>query len=234
MKNLKLLLLLCCCINHDPSTAHAQPGASLEKAFVNQINTWAKNPVFKKHLGIHDSLPVTKDSLIKWRIVVIGEPITAPVANDIQALLIELDRLHPFRDIQIMINSPGGSVIDGLGIYDAMQYVRCDVATINLGTAASMAAVLLAAGDRGKRSATPDSFVMIHQPGLSQSPGGADDGIGQKMLDKMATSIYTILAEHTGQPIEKIKADCAKGDYWMSARQAMDYGIIDQILELKK
>ena len=167
--------------------------------------------------------------LMMDRIIFLGAPIDDDVANIIQAQLLFLETQDPERDVQIYINSPGGSVSAGLGIYDTMQLIAPEVSTICTGMAASMGAVLLTAGARGKRSALPHSRVMIHQP-LGGVQGQASDiEITAREILKYKQELYEILANHSGQPIEKIAAD-ADRDYWMRAEEAKAYGLIDEVL----
>jgi ATP-dependent Clp protease, protease subunit len=168
--------------------------------------------------------------LMMDRIIFMGVPVTEYVANVIQAQLLFLESADPKRDIQLFINSPGGSVIDGLGIYDTMQYVSPDVATICTGLAASMGAVLLAAGTEGKRSCLFHSHVMIHQPMGGASGQVTDIEISYKLIKKMQKSLYDILSHHTGQSYETIFADCER-DNWMSSEEAKAYGLIDEVLD---
>jgi len=167
--------------------------------------------------------------LMMDRIIFMGLPVTDQVSNIIQAQLLFLESADPKRDIQLFINSPGGSVIDGLGIYDTMQYVAPDVATICTGLAASMSAVLLAAGTKGKRSCLYHSHVMIHQPMGGAQGQVSDIEITYKLIKKMQKSLYDILAEHTDQPYDKIAEDCDR-DNWMSAEEAKAYGLVDEVL----
>ncbi len=168
--------------------------------------------------------------LMMDRIIFMGVPVNDYVANVIQAQLLFLESTDPKRDIQLFINSPGGSVIDGLGIYDTMQYVAPDVATICTGLAASMAAVLLAAGAKGKRSCLYHSHVMIHQPMGGAQGQVSDIEITYRLIKKMQKSLYEVLASHTGQTFEKIMEDCDR-DNWMSAEEAKAYGIVDEVLD---
>lgn len=168
--------------------------------------------------------------LMMDRIIFMGVPVTEYVSNVIQAQLLFLESTDPKRDVQMFINSPGGSVIDGLGIYDTMQYVAPDVATICTGLAASMGAVLLAAGAKGKRSALFHSHVMIHQPMGGAQGQVSDIEISYKLIKKMQKSLYDILAHHTGQPYETIEADCDR-DNWMSSLEAKEYGLVDEVLD---
>ena len=168
--------------------------------------------------------------LMMDRIIFLGAPIYDDAANIIQAQLLFLESADPDKDIQSYINSPGGSVSAGLGIYDTMQLISCDVATICTGLAASMGAVLLTAGAAGKRSALPHSRVMIHQP-LGGVQGQASDiEITAREIQKTKRELYEILSSHSGVEIAKIEQD-ADRDYWMSAAEAKAYGLIDMVLE---
>ena len=167
--------------------------------------------------------------LMMDRIIFLGAPIYDDAANIIQAQLLFLESVDPEKDIQIYINSPGGSVSAGLGIYDTMQLVAPDVATICTGLAASMGAVLLTAGAAGKRSALPHARVMIHQP-LGGVQGQASDiEITAREIAKTKRELYEILSEHAGVPVEQIEKD-ADRDYWLTAREAKEYGLIDEVL----
>ena len=167
--------------------------------------------------------------LMMDRIIFLGAPIYDDAANIIQAQLLFLESADADKDIQLYINSPGGSVSAGLGIYDTMQLISCDVATICTGMAASMGAVLLTAGAAGKRSALPHSRVMIHQP-LGGAQGQASDiEITAREIAKTKRELYEILAQHSGAPYEKIERD-ADRDYWLTAAEAKEYGLIDNVL----
>lgn len=167
--------------------------------------------------------------LMMDRIIFLGAPIYDDAANIIQAQLLFLESADPEKDIQIYINSPGGSVSAGLGIYDTMQLVAPDVATICTGLAASMGAVLLTAGAAGKRSALPHARVMIHQP-LGGVQGQASDiEITAREIAKTKRELYEILSEHSGVPVKKIEKD-ADRDYWLTAAEAKSYGLIDEVL----
>ncbi len=167
--------------------------------------------------------------LMMDRIIFLGAPIYDDAANIIQAQLLFLESVDPEKDIQIYVNSPGGSVSAGLGIYDTMQLVAPDVATICTGMAASMGAVLLAAGAAGKRSALPHSRVMIHQP-LGGTQGQASDiEITAREILRTKRELYDILSLHTGQTVKKIERD-ADRDYWLSSEEAKAYGLIDEVL----
>ena len=167
--------------------------------------------------------------LMMDRIIFLGTPINDDVANIIQAQLLFLESSDPNKDIQIYFNSPGGSVYAGLGIYDTMQYIRSDVATICTGMAASMAAVLLCAGAHGKRSALKHSRVMIHQPMGGAECQASDIEITAKEILKLREELYEIISNHSHQPIEKVRADSDR-DHWMIAEEAKEYGMIDEIL----
>lgn len=166
------------------------------------------------------------------RIIFMGVPVNDYVANVIQAQLLFLESTDAKRDILMYINSPGGSVIDGLGIYDTMQYVSPDVGTICTGLAASMGAVLLAAGAPGKRTALPHSRVMIHQPLGGMQGQVSDMEISYQLIKQMQKELYDILSKHTGQTYKKIEKDCDR-DNWMKAEEAKVYGLVDEVLERK-
>ncbi len=167
--------------------------------------------------------------LMMDRIIFMGVPVESGVANIVQAQLLFLQSTDPKRDVQIFINSPGGSVIDGLAIYDTMQYVSPDVATICTGLAASMSAVLLAAGAKGKRSCLAHSHIMIHQPSGGMQGQVSDMEINYNLIKSMQKSLYNILMEHTGQTYEAIERDSNR-DNWMNGEQAQAYGLIDEVL----
>ena len=167
--------------------------------------------------------------LMMDRIIFLGTQINDYTANVIQAQLLFLDSSEPGKDISIYINSPGGSVYAGYGIYDTMQFIESDVSTICTGMAASMASVLLVAGTEGKRFALPHSRVMIHQP-LGGMQGQASDlEIAAREILKVKEELYTILSKHSGQPFEAIQRDSDR-DYWMTAPEAKAYGMVDEIL----
>lgn len=167
--------------------------------------------------------------LMMDRIIFLGIPIDDYVANIIQAQLLFLESTDPSKDIQIYLNSPGGSVYAGLGIYDTMQYISSDVATICTGMAASMAAVLLAAGAKGKRSMLKHSRTMIHQPMGGAQGQASDIEITAKEIIKLKKELYEIIAFHTNQDVKKIEKDSDR-DYWMTAEEAKKYGMIDEVL----
>lgn len=167
--------------------------------------------------------------LMMDRIIFMGVPIYDDVANIIQAQLLFLESVDSQKDIQIYINSPGGSVYAGLGIYDTMQYIGADVATICTGMAASMAAVLLCAGQKNKRSALKHARVMIHQPMGGASGQASDIEIEAREIQKIKNELYEIIATHSNQDFDKVWKDSDR-DYWMTAQEAKDYGMIDEIL----
>ena len=167
--------------------------------------------------------------LMMDRIIFLGVPIDDTVANIIQAQLLFLESTDPSKDIQIYFNTPGGAVHAGLGIYDTMQYISADVATICTGMAASMGAVLLTAGTKGKRSALTHSRIMIHQPMGGAQGQASDIEITAREIMKIKKELYTIIAEHSGKPYEQVEKDSDR-DYWMTAKEAVDYGMIDEIL----
>ncbi|MDE6331052.1 MAG: ATP-dependent Clp endopeptidase proteolytic subunit ClpP [Muribaculaceae bacterium] len=167
--------------------------------------------------------------LMMDRIIFLGTEVNDYTANVIQAQLLYLDSSDPGKDISIYINSPGGSVYAGLGIYDTMQYISSDVTTICTGMAASMAAVLLVSGEKGKRFALPHSRVMIHQPMGGAQGQASDIEITAREIKKLKAELYNIIAGHSGQPFEKVERDSDR-DYWMTAEEAKEYGMIDHIL----
>jgi ATP-dependent Clp protease protease subunit len=168
--------------------------------------------------------------LLKDNVIFLGQPIDDNVSNLIIAQLLFLEAENPEKDISIYINSPGGSITSGLAIYDTMQYVKPDIATICIGQAASMAAVLLAAGAKGKRYCLPNSRVLIHQPLMHGLGGQAIEiDIHAKDIMQMKSRLNNILANHTGQPIEKIDKDTDR-DYILQANQAQEYGLVDQVI----
>lgn len=167
--------------------------------------------------------------LMMDRIIFLGLPIDDYVANVIQAQLLYLDSADPGKDIQIYFNSPGGSVHAGLGIYDTMQYINSDVATICTGMAASMAAVLLCAGTKGKRSALKHSRVMIHQPMGGTQGQASDIEITTREIIKLRDELYSIIASHSGKKFDEVQKDSDR-DYWMTGHEALEYGMIDEVL----
>ncbi|MGO8732827.1 MAG: ATP-dependent Clp endopeptidase proteolytic subunit ClpP [Terriglobia bacterium] len=168
--------------------------------------------------------------LLRDNIIFIGTPIDDNVANLVTAQLLFLEAEDPEKDVSLYINSPGGVVTAGMAIYDTIQFIRPDVATICIGQAASVAALLLASGTPGKRFALPNSRLLIHQPTMGGLSGQATDiDIHAREILRIRASLNEIMAKHTGQPIEKIERDVER-DFWMSAQQAREYGIIDEII----
>ena len=167
--------------------------------------------------------------LMMDRIIFLGLPIDDYVANISQAQLLYLESADSSKDISIYFNTPGGSVYAGLGIYDTMQYISSDVATICTGMSASMGAVLLCAGTKGKRSALKHSRVMIHQPMGGAQGQASDIEITAREIQKLKKELYTIIAEHSGNPYKKVEKDSDR-DYWMTAEEAKEYGMIDEVL----
>lgn len=171
--------------------------------------------------------------LLKERIVVLGSPVDDMVANIIVAQLLVLDAEDPKKDIYLYINSPGGSVTAGLAIYDTMQYIRSTVNTICLGQAASMGAILLTAGAKGKRYALPNSRIMIHQPSGGSQGQATDITIQAQEINRIKDMLNGIMANHTGQPLKKIVKDMER-DFFMSSEEAIEYGLIDETLKSLK
>ena len=171
--------------------------------------------------------------LMMDRIIFLGTEVNDYTANVIQAQLLYLDSADPGKDVSIYINSPGGSVYAGLGIYDTMQYISSDVSTICTGMAASMAAVLLVSGEKGKRFALRHSRVMIHQPMGGAQGQASDIEITAREIKKLKHELYTIIADHSGQPFERVEKDSDR-DYWMTADEAKVYGMIDKVLIKEK
>ncbi len=167
--------------------------------------------------------------LLKERIIFLGSQVNDDIANVIIAQLLFLEAEDPDKDITFYINSPGGVVTAGLAIYDTMQYIKCDIATLCMGQAASMGAFLLAAGAAGKRYALPNSRILIHQPMGGYQGQASDIDIHAREILRMREDLNTLLAHHTGQPVEKIRTDTER-DYFMSAVEAKEYGLIDKVL----
>ena len=191
------------------------------------------NPYILEERQLNVTQMVVFSRLMMDRIIFLGTQIDDYTANTLQAQLLYLDSVDSGKDISIYINSPGGSVYAGLGIYDTMQFIQSDVATICTGMAASMAAVLLVAGAEGKRSALTHSRVMIHQP-LGGVQGQASDiEITAREIQKLKKELYTIISDHSKQPFDKVWADSDR-DYWMTAAEAQEYGMIDRVLVRKK
>ena len=167
--------------------------------------------------------------LLNDRIVFLGEEVNATTASLVVAQLLYLEVQDPDKDIQFYINSPGGSVTDGMAIYDTMQYIKCDVSTICIGMAASMGAFLLSSGAKGKRLALPNAEIMIHQPSAGTQGQITDMAIHLKRLEIIKKRMNHILADNTGKPLEVVTADCER-DNFMSAEEAKEYGLIDKVI----
>lgn len=167
--------------------------------------------------------------LLNDRIVFLGEEVNATTASLVVAQLLYLEAQDPDKDIQFYINSPGGSVTDGMAIYDTMQYIKCDVSTICIGMAASMGAFLLSSGAKGKRLALPNAEIMIHQPSAGTQGQITDMAIHLKRLKIIKKRMNHILADNTGKPLEVVTADCER-DNFMSAEEAKEYGLIDKVI----
>jgi ATP-dependent Clp protease protease subunit len=198
----------------------------LEK-YMSQINGMTRTVIEERPVNFREVDVFSR--LMMDRIIFLGTPIDDYIANIIQAQLLFLESADAKRDIQIYINSPGGSVYAGLGIYDTMQWIGPDVATICVGMAASMAAVLLCAGAKGKRTGLRHSRVMIHQPMGGVQGQASDIEITYREIEKLKKELYEIISEHTGQPYEKVYKDSDR-DYWMKADEAREYGMIDEVL----
>jgi ATP-dependent Clp protease protease subunit len=170
--------------------------------------------------------------LLKERIIFLGEEVDANSASVIVAQLLFLEAEDPEKDIHLYINSPGGEITSGMAIFDTMNYIKCDVATICVGMAASMGAFLLAGGAKGKRQALPNAEIMIHQPSGGSRGQATEIEIAAKHILRTRSKLNDILAEKTGQPVEKIAQDTER-DNWMSAQEAMDYGLIDSVITVR-
>ena len=171
--------------------------------------------------------------LLKDRIIFVGSEIDQATSNSVIAQLLFLEAKAPDKEIQIYINSLGGSVSDGLAIYDTMQYIRPPISTISVGISASIAAIILTAGTKGKRYALPNSRILLHQPSGGVTGVASDIEIHADEIIKIRERINNILSEHTDQPLKKIKADTDR-DFWMTAQQALEYGIIDEVIKTRR
>lgn len=209
------------------SSMHLEKYADRSMATMPNIQAFTPAVIEERQLNVAQMDVFSR--LMMDRIIFMGVPVTDYVANVIQAQLLFLESTDPKRDVQMFINSPGGSVIAGLGIYDTMQYVSPDVTTICTGLAASMGAVLLAAGVKGKRSCLSHSRVMIHQPLGGMQGQVTEMEIYYKLVLEHQKELYDILAYHTGQEYDTIKKDCER-DNWMKAEDAKTYGLVDEVL----
>jgi ATP-dependent Clp protease protease subunit len=171
--------------------------------------------------------------LLKDRIIFIGSEIDQPTSNSVIAQLLFLEAKAPDKEIQIYINSLGGSVSDGLAIYDTMQYVRPPISTISVGISASIAAIILTAGTHGRRFALPNSRILLHQPSGGVRGVASDIEIHADEIIKIRERLHKILSEHTNQPLEKIKTDTDR-DFWMTAEESLNYGLIDEVIKTRK
>lgn len=203
--------------------------SSLSMHRVNSLYSAYINPTILEERQLNVAAMDVFSRLMMDRIIFLGVPINDDVANIIQAQLLYLDSTESKSDIQLYINSPGGGVYAGLGIYDTMQLLSSDVATICTGMAASMSAVLLTAGTKGKRSVLPHSRVMIHQPMGGAEGQASDIAITAKQILTLKKELYDIISLHTGKTVKQIEKD-ADRDYWMNAEQAKKYGMIDEVL----
>jgi ATP-dependent Clp protease protease subunit len=209
------------------SSMHLEKYAQKNMGTYPNISAFTPNVIEERQMNVA-AIDVFSRMMMD-RIIFMGVPVNDYVANVIQAQLLFLESADPKRDVQMFINSPGGSVIAGLGIYDTMQYVSPDVGTICVGLAASMGAVLLAAGTKGKRSCLPHSRIMIHQPLGGMQGQVTEMEIYYQLIKEQQKELYDILADHTGQAYDKIEADCDR-DNWMKADDAKAYGLIDEVL----
>lgn len=171
--------------------------------------------------------------LLKDRIIFIGSEIEQATSNSVIAQLLFLEAKGPDKEIQIYINSLGGSVSDGLAIYDTMQYIRSPISTISVGISASIAAIVLTAGTKGKRYALPNSRILLHQPSGGVKGVASDIEIHADEIIKIRERLNNILSEHTNQPLKKIKTDTDR-DFWMTAQQALEYGLIDEVIKTRR
>lgn len=211
------------------ATRHHGINSNYYNEIISSMNPLGMTPNIIEERQMNIAIFDVFSRLMMDRIIFLGTGINEQVANIIQAQLLFLESTDASKDIQIYINSPGGSVYAGLGIYDTMQFIKPDVATICTGMAASMGAVLLCAGEKGKRSGLPHSRVMIHQP-LGGAQGQASDiEITAREILTLKKELYEIIAKHSGQPYEKIEEDSDR-DYWMKADKALEYGMIDEVL----
>lgn len=212
---------------------YAVKGMGISSMTLHRYESAYINPTITEERKLNVAQMDVFSRLMMDRIIFLGVPIDDDVANIIQAQLLFLSSVDAQADISLYLNTPGGQVSSGLGIYDTMQLITPDVATICTGMAASMGSVLLCAGARGKRSALPHSRVLIHQP-LGGAQGQATDIlIAAKEIEKLRSELFFIIAAHSGQPVERVAVD-GERDFWMTAQEAKDYGMVDDILTKKK
>jgi len=203
-------------------------GLALDQ-FANTVTSSYISPTIMEERQLNVTQMDVFSRLMMDRIIFLGTQVDDYTANVIQAQLLYLDSADPGKEISLYINSPGGSVYAGLGIYDTMQFIQSDVSTICTGMAASMAAVLLVAGQKDKRFALKHSRVMIHQPMGGIQGQASDIEITSREIIKLKQELYNIISEHSGQPYDKVYADSDR-DYWMTAQEALEYGMIDKVL----
>ena len=201
--------------------------------YANSITSSYISPTIMEERQLNVTQMDVFSRLMMDRIIFLGTQVDDYTANVIQAQLLYLDSADPGKEISLYINSPGGSVYAGLGIYDTMQFIQSDVSTICTGMAASMAAVLLVAGQKDKRFALKHSRVMIHQPMGGIQGQASDIEITSREIIKLKQELYNIISEHSGQPYDKVYADSDR-DYWMTSQEALDYGMIDKVLVKSK
>ena len=213
--------------------SYATKHAGINSMHVNSYIDASMTPYIIEERSLNVAQMDVFSRLMMDRIIFLGTGINDQVANIIQAQLLFLESADAKKDIQIYLNSPGGSVYAGLGIYDTMQYISPDVATICTGMAASMGAVLLCAGAEGKRTALPHARVMIHQPMAGTQGQASDMEIDVKEVLKMKKELYDIISKHSNTPYDKVQEDSDR-DYWMSSAEAKEYGMIDEVLARKK
>src|SRR4028119_1195763 len=192
-----------------------------------QVNSLTPNLIEERPMNI--AVMDVYSRLMMDRIIFLGYPINDEVANIVTAQLLFLESTDRTRDIQMYINSPGGSVYSGLGVYDTMQYITPDVSTICIGMAASMGAVLMCAGTKGKRTALKHSRVMLHQPSGAIGGQATDIEITVGEIRKLKRELYDVIAFHTGKPVKQVEKDCDR-DYWLTGEEAKEYGLVDEVL----
>ena len=201
----------------------------------NTLNGYAKGMITNLTPNIIEERPMNiavmdvYSRLMMDRIIFLGYPINDEVANIVTAQLLFLESTDRTRDIQMYINSPGGAVYAGLGVYDTMQYITPDIATICTGIAASMAQVLMCAGAKGKRTALRHSRIMMHQPSAGAGGQASDIEITVNQVKRVKQELYDVISYHSGQDVKKVAEDCNR-DYWMTAQEAKDYGLVDEVL----
>jgi ATP-dependent Clp protease protease subunit len=214
------------------ATRHMGINSLVFDQYTSITNNWISPTIIEERQLNVASMDVFS-RLMMDRIIFLGMPIDDYVANVIQAQLLYLESTAPSKDISIYFNTPGGSVHAGLGIYDTMQYITSDVATICTGMAASMGAVLLTAGTKGKRTALKHSRIMIHQPMGGAQGQASDIEITTREIVKLKKELYNIISDHSGQPFKRVEKDSDR-DYWMTAEEAKEYGMIDEVLLRQK